>query len=247
MKLSIVIPVYNEEKTIAEVIKEVSAVVIPDPSTGSGQVKKEIIVVNDASHDATGDILQKMNKSFKDLVVVTHEKNKGKGAAVRTGFSRASGDYIVIQDADMEYDPQYFKKLLRPILDGKTEVVYGTRLKQFPKLAMHGTMGKTRFLLHFFGNRFLSLVTSILYLQWITDMETCYKIFPKKFLSTTTLKGNGFNFEPEITAKLIKAGYHIIEIPITTKPRGYNEGKKLQTVPEGIEAIKTLFKYRFSK
>jgi glycosyltransferase involved in cell wall biosynthesis len=240
MKLSIVIPVYNEEKTIAEVISEVSAVVIPS-------VVKEIIVVNDASSDTTGEILQKVKKSFKDLVVVTHEKNKGKGAAVRTGFAKATGDYIVIQDADMEYDPQYFKKLVQPIIVGKTEVVYGTRLKQLPNLAKHGTMGKGRFLLHFFGNRFLSLVTSILYLQWITDMETCYKIFPKKFLSTTTLKGNGFNFEPEITAKLIKAGYHIVEIPITTKPRGYNEGKKLQTIPEGIEAIKTLFKYRFSK
>ncbi len=247
MKLSIVIPVYNEERTVAEVIREVSDVLIDDPSTSSGQVKKEIIVVNDASSDKTGEILQRLEKSNKDLVVVTHAQNKGKGAAVRTGFAKATGDYIVIQDADLEYNPDYFKVLLKPILSGKTQVVYGTRLKKLPKLTQHGTMGKTRFLLHFFGNRFLSLVTSILYLQWVTDMETCYKIFPREFLRTTTLHGNGFNFEPEITAKLIKAGYHIVEIPITTKPRGYDDGKKLQTVPEGIEAIKTLFKYRFSK
>ncbi len=240
MKLSIVIPVYNEERTIAEVIKEVTSVVIPE-------VKKEIIVVNDASSDNTREILQKLVKSHKDLVVVTHDKNKGKGAAVRTGFAKATGDYIVIQDADLEYNPEYFKSLLKPIVSGKTEVVYGTRLKKLPQLTQHGTMGKSRFLLHFFGNRFLSLVTSILYLQWITDMETCYKVFPRQFLSTTTLHGNGFNFEPEITAKLIKAGYRIVEVPITTKPRGYNDGKKLQTVPEGIEAIKTLFKYRFNK
>lgn len=240
MKLSIVIPVYNEEKTVAEVIKEVSRVTIPS-------VSKEIIVVNDASSDGTKEILQKLTKSYKDLVVVTHDKNKGKGAAVRTGFAKATGDYIVIQDADLEYDPEYFKGLLKPIVSGKTQVVYGTRLKKLPKLNQHGTMGKSRFLLHFFGNRFLSLITSILYFQWITDMETCYKVFPRQFLSTTTLNGNGFNFEPEITAKLIKAGYHIVEVPITTKPRGYDDGKKLQTVPEGIEAIKTLFKYRFNK
>ena len=107
-------------------------------------------------------------------------------------------------------------------------------------------MHKSRFWIHFFGNRFLSLITSVLYIQWITDMETCYKIFPREFLSKVTLHGSGFNFEPEITAKLIKAGYRIVELPITTKPRGYEEGKKLQTVPEGIEAVKTLFKYRFS-
>ena len=240
MKLSIVIPIFNEEKTVAQVLKEVDDVVIPD-------VKKEIIVVNDASGDKTGEILKTLAKKYKDLVIITHEKNKGKGAAVRTGFAQATGDYIVIQDADLEYDPNYLKKLIKPILEGKTQVVYGTRLKQLPRLEGHGTMPKSRFLLHFFGNRFLSLITSVLYLQWITDMETCYKIFPREFLSKVTLHGQGFNFEPEITAKLIKAGYKIVELPITTKPRGYDEGKKLQTVPEGIEAVKTLFRYRFSE
>lgn len=240
MKLTIVIPVYNEESTIAQAIREVSDVVLKG-------VEKEIIVVDDASSDKTGEILAKLVKSNKALIVVTHSKNQGKGAALKSGFARATGDYIVIQDADLEYHPEYFKTLLKPILDGKTEVVYGTRLTQLPKLSGHGTMGRVRFLVHFFGNRFLSLITSILYLQWVTDMETCYKIFPRKFLDTILLTGSGFNFEPEITAKLIKAGYKITEVPITTKPRGYKEGKKLQTIPEGIEAVKTLLRLRFSK
>ncbi|MBI5045142.1 MAG: glycosyltransferase family 2 protein [Candidatus Levybacteria bacterium] len=238
MKLSIIIPVYNEEKTISEVVREVNDVVIPE-------VKKEIIIVNDCSTDNTESVLNKIKQASKDLIIINHEKNKGKGAAVRTGFSHATGDYVIIQDADLEYNPQDFKKLIKPIVKGEAQVVYGTRLKKMPDLSGHGTMSKTRFLLHFFGNRFLSLITSILYLQWITDMETCYKIFPRKFLKKVTLNGEGFNFEPEITAKLVKSGYKIVELPITTKPRGYNEGKKLQTFPEGFSALWTLLKYRF--
>lgn len=236
MKLSIVIPVYNEDKTVAQVIKRVADVSI-------SQVTKEIIVVNDASKDKTAEILISLAKKHKDLVVITHKQNKGKGGAVRTGFAKATGDYIVIQDADLEYDPIQLKSLVKPILEGKTQVVYGTRLKRLPHL--HAEESKPRFLLHFFGNRFLSLITSILYLQWITDMETCYKIFPRKFLSKVTLHGNGFNFEPEITAKLLKAGYKIIELPIKTKPRGYKEGKKLNTWRDGISALYALVRHRF--
>jgi glycosyltransferase involved in cell wall biosynthesis len=236
MKLSIVIPVFNEEKTIAEVIKQVRSVTIPS-------VKKEIIVVNDASTDKTKQVLSEIKKQSKDLEIITHDTNKGKGAAVRTGFAKATGDYIVIQDADLEYDPTYFVSLMEPIVQGKTKVVYGTRLKRLPHL--HGEESKPRFLLHYFGNRFLSLLTSLLYGQWITDMETCYKIFPREFLKSVTLKGQGFNFEPEITAKLIKNGYKIQELPITTKPRGYQEGKKLQTFPEGVSAVWTLIRCRF--
>lgn len=238
VKLSIIIPAYNEEKTITSILEEVQNVKIDS-------VDKEIIVVNDHSTDSTSKILEKIAKTNSVIKVFSHEINKGKGAAVRTGFEKATGDYVVIQDADMEYSPSYLVSLLKPIVSGEAQVVFGTRLREIPDLEGHGTMSKTRFLLHFFGNRFLSLITSILYFQWITDMETCYKIFPRIFLKKANLSGEGFNFEPEITAKLIKAGYKIVELPIKTKPRGYNEGKKLQTFPEGFIALWTLFKYRF--
>jgi len=237
MKLSIVIPVFNEEKTIEEVVRQVHDVSIP-------HVSKQIIVVNDASIDKTSIVLQKIKNKYKDIVILTHETNKGKGAALQTGFEKVSGEYVVIQDADLEYDPQFLIGLMEPIVKKEAEVVYGTRLKRLPHI--HNEESKPRFLLHYFGNRMLSLMTSILYWQWITDMETCYKIFPSVFLRNITLSGNGFDFEPEVTAKLIKKGYKIIELPITTKPRGYQEGKKLQTFPEGARAVWALIKYRFT-
>lgn len=236
IKLSVVIPVYNEEKTVAEIVKQVFDVEIPG-------VSLEVIIVNDASTDNTTIALRALARKYAHLVVVTHKENQGKGSAVRTGFAKAKGDYIVIQDADLEYDPQYFKSLLQPIIDKKTQVVYGTRLKNLPK--KHGSMSRFRFLIHFFGNRFLSLTTSLLYGQWITDMETCYKIFPREFLKNVNLTGQGFEFEPEITSKLIKAGYKIVEVPIMTNPRGTKEGKKLHTIRDGAHALLTLIKYRF--
>ncbi|CAN5172270.1 glycosyltransferase family 2 protein [soil metagenome] len=236
MKLSIVIPVFNEEKTIEILIKKVAAIDL-------SPMDKELIVVNDASRDKTSEKLLQLKKEIKDLQIFTHTANEGKGAAVRTGFEKATGEYIVIQDADLEYDPKQLVVLVKPIIQKKAEVVFGTRLKGLPHV--HGEMSRSRFLLHYIGNRFLSLVTSLLYGQWITDMETCYKIFPKAALKKFTLSGNGFDFEPEITAKLVKVGYKIVELPIVTQPRGYNEGKKLQTIPDGIKALLTLFKYRF--
>jgi glycosyltransferase involved in cell wall biosynthesis len=236
MKLSIIIPVYNEEKTLQEIVKKVDEVSV-SPSS------KEIVIVDDASSDTTPQILETLQKKYKDLTVITHKLNAGKGAAVRTGMKKATGDYIVIQDADLEYDPKDLKRLFSPIQQNTAKVVYGTRLKRLPNLKKEES--RPRFLIHYLGNRFLSFVTSMLYGQWITDMETCYKIFPRSFIQTTQIKGNGFNFEPEITAKLIKAGYKIVELPIKTTPRGYEEGKKLQTIPEGIEALKTLFRYKF--
>ncbi len=238
MKLSIVIPIFNEEKTISQLLQKVDKV-------DFGKVEKEIVIVDDCSSDGTSQILQKLKDKIKNLRIVTHEKNEGKGAAVRTGFQQAKGDYLVIQDADLEYNPEDLLKLLKPIVDGKTEVVYGTRLKRLPHLSKEER--RMRFLMHYFGNRFLSLLTSILYGQWITDMETCYKIFPRNALQKFSLSGNGFEFEPEITAKLIRYGYHIVEVPISTTPRGYEEGKKLQTVPEGFKAVWTLLKYRIIK
>jgi dolichol-phosphate mannosyltransferase len=229
MKLSIIIPVFNEEKTISEILKRVSEVKI------SG-VEKQIIVVNDGSTDATASRIQ-------NIKFIEHKINQGKGAAVKTGIKNATGDYIVIQDADLEYKPKDIEKLIKPILEGKSKVVYGTRLKRLPSFIKEERT--PQFLLHYLGNKFLSLLTSVLYGQWITDMETCYKLFPKKAVEDMSLNARGFEFEPEITAKLLKKGYKILEIPITTKPRGYDEGKKLSTFKDGAIALWSLLKYRF--
>ena len=232
MKLSIIIPVFNEEKTIAEIIERVEAVKL-------GNVSKEIIVVDDGSTDTT---LQKIPKDA--VILIKHPKNMGKGAAVKSGIGVANGDYVIIQDADLEYDPKDIPILLEPILNRKSKVVYGTRLNRLPHLKQEEKTG--RFLLHYLGNRFLSLVTSILYGSWLTDIETCYKIFPTKAGKKFNLRSKRFDFEPEITAKLLKSGYKILEIPITTVPRGYNEGKKLRTFHDGTIALWTLIKFRFS-
>lgn len=232
MKLSIIIPVFNEKKTILQVVDRVLAVNIPD-------FEKEIIVVDDGSTDGTVSELKKTKKQVK---IIFHEKNQGKGAAVKTGIENAEGDYIIIQDADLEYNPEQIKLLSGEIIKKNTKVVYGTRLNRMPHFNKEESRGL--FILHYLGNRFLSLITSILYGQWITDMETCYKLFPKSALNNIQLKARGFEFEPEITAKLLKKGYKILEIPISTKPRGYDEGKKLNTVKDGTIALWTLLKYR---
>lgn len=241
MKLSVIIPVYNEEKTIGEVLKRVSRIKIVGVSC-------EIIVVDDGSTDSTESVISNFHSQsglfpISNFKKIRHKKNLGKGAAVRTGIDNATGDYIVIQDADLEYDSVDIPRLIKPIINGRTKVVYGTRLKRLPHLS--GEEKTLRFLIHYFGNRFLSLLTSILYGQWITDMETCYKIFPTKALKTISLNSRSFDFEPEITAKLLKNGYKILEVPITTQPRGYEEGKKLNTVRDGAIALWTLLKYRF--
>lgn len=239
MKLSIIIPVFNEEKTIAKVLAKVSALKIP-------ATQKEIIVVDDGSSDKTASEIKKLIPKLagKNLKFKQHQKNMGKGAAVRTGINVATGDYIIIQDADLEYNPDDIPVLFKAVSDKKSEVVYGTRLNRLPNLRRDE---KTPlFLIHYFGNRFLSLITSILYGQWITDVETCYKLFPKKALRGVSLKSKRFDFEPEVTSKLLKRGYKILEIPIVTKPRGYNEGKKLNTIKDGTIALLTLLKYRIT-
>ncbi|MBU4017004.1 glycosyltransferase family 2 protein, partial [Patescibacteria group bacterium] len=167
----------------------------------------------------------------------------GKGAAIRTAIKASTGEYIIIQDADLEYDPRDYEKLLRPIIQKKAKVVYGTRLNRLPDFLKDERTA--RFFIHYLGNKILSFITSILYGQWITDMETCYKIFPKKAVNDMRLNAKGFEFEPEITAKLLKKGYNIHEIPISTIPRGYDEGKKLNTIKDGLKALVTLIKYRF--
>jgi len=233
MKLSIIVPVYNEEKTILDILNALDKLSIPS-------VTKEVIVVDDGSTDLTRNKLAQV----KWPKIIYHDKNKGKGAAVKTGIKNATGDYIIIQDADLEYDPKYIKSLIKPILEGKAKVVYGTRLKRMPNIASEERT--FRFLMHYFGNRFLSLLTSVLYGQWITDMETCYKLFPKSALSGVTINARGFEFEPEVTAKLLKKGFKILEIPINVKPRGYEEGKKLNTIRDGTKAFWSLLRYRFT-
>jgi len=237
MKLSIIIPVFNEEKTIAEILTRVNAVKIKD-------IEKEIIVVNDGSTDASASEIKNQKSKIKNLKVINHLYNLGKGAAIRTAIKASTGEYIIIQDADLEYDPRDYEKLLRPIIQKKAKVVYGTRLNRLPDFLKDERTA--RFFIHYLGNKILSFITSILYGQWITDMETCYKIFPKKAVNDMRLNAKGFEFEPEITAKLLKKGYNIHEIPISTIPRGYDEGKKLNTIKDGLKAFWTIIKYRFS-
>lgn len=235
MTLSILIPVFNEEKTITEILGKILKLHF--------SVQKEIIVINDGSTDGTDSEIKTFLKKNKNIVYLNHIVNLGKGSAIQTGLQNARGDYVVIQDADLEYDPSDIPRLFSYIQNDAAQVVYGTRLKRLPDIANEES--NPIFLLHFFGNRFLSFITSLLYGQWLTDMETCYKIFPKKAIEHITLRSKHFEFEPEITAKLLKKGYKIIEIPISTIPRGYHEGKKLRTFHDGCIALWTILKYRF--
>ena len=234
MKLSIVIPVYNEEKTIEKVLEELALVKF----TG---IAKEIIVVDDCSSDKTFQIVSEYKG--KKIKFIRHISNMGKGSAVRTGFGMATGDYVLIQDADLEYHPSDIVKLLQPLKENNNTVAYGTRLKRLPNLSRDERT--LRFFIHYVGNKFLSLLTSILYGVWITDMETGYKLFPFSAIKKIQIKARSFDFEPEITAKLLKNKYKIIEVPISTNPRGYEEGKKLNTIRDGLIALWVLIKYRF--
>ena len=225
MKLSIVIPVFDEKNTIKEILRQVRAVDL-------GDIDKEIIVVDDCSTDGTIDILKlEVDSSLK---VLYHKQNQGKGAAVRTGFASATGDLIIIQDADLEYDPEDYMKLIQPVLKGKATVVYGSRFT-----------GERRNMLywHYLGNRFLSLVTNVLYNTTISDMETCYKLFTKEALEGLVIKANKFDFEPEITAKILRKGIRIYEVPISYTGRESHEGKKISW-KDALPALWALAKYR---
>lgn len=228
MKLSVVMPVYNEKTTIKEILRQVRAVDL-------GDIDKEIIVVDDCSTDGTCDILKL--EADSSLKVFKHEKNMGKGAAVRTGIGQATGDLIIIQDADLEYDPEDYMKLIEPVLKGKAKVVYGSRFT-----------GERRNMMfwHFVGNRFLSLVTNVLYNTTISDMETCYKLFSSDIIQGITIKSNKFDFEPEITAKVLRQGVRIYEVPISYAGREAHEGKKISW-KDAFPALWALAKYRFVK
>lgn len=228
MKLSVVMPVYNEKNTIKEILRQVRSVDL-------GDLDKEIIVVDDCSTDGTGDILKL--EADSSIKVIRHKKNQGKGAAVRTGLAGATGDMIIIQDADLEYDPEDYLKLIDPVLKGKATVVYGSRFT-----------GERRNMLfwHYVGNRFLSLVTNVLYNTTLSDMETCYKLFSREAIEGIKIKSNKFDFEPEITAKVLRRGVRIYEVPISYAGREMEEGKKISW-KDAFPALWALTKYRFVK
>jgi glycosyltransferase involved in cell wall biosynthesis len=224
MLLSIIMPVYNEASTFLQVLERVRAT----------PYEKQIIVVDDASSDGTRAIIEKLEG--KGIEKYFHEKNQGKGAAIRTGWSHASGDVILIQDADTEYDPADYEVLLRPILEGKADVVFGSRFVGYPRRVLY--------FWHSLGNRLLTLLANMLNDLNLSDMETGYKVFTRQVRDTITPKSNRFGFEPEFTAKVAKHKFRIFEVPISYYGRGYKEGKKI-TWKDGFAAFYWIIRYRF--
>jgi glycosyltransferase involved in cell wall biosynthesis len=227
-KLSVIVPVFNERTTLVEVIRRMRTVELPDG------IEREIIVIDDGSTDGTRDVLRQLGDST--VRVLKHETNRGKGAAVRTGLQVASGDYILIQDADLEYDPEDWPKMIAPVQRGRARVVYGSRFT-----------GERRnmLFLHWVGNRLLSLVTNVLYNTTLSDMETCYKLVDRSLMLELGLRSDRFDIEPEITAKILRRRIRIYEVPISYMGREFDEGKKI-TWRDGFAALWALAKFRFA-
>ncbi|MBS3135491.1 glycosyltransferase family 2 protein [Candidatus Woesearchaeota archaeon] len=223
VKLSIIIPVYNEKNTILEVLKRVEKIKLKG-------IIKEIIIVDDCSTDGTKEILKKLKRHK----VYFHEKNLGKGAALRKGFMHASGEIIITQDADLEYNPEDYPIILEPLMSNKSDIVYGSRF-----LGKHNP----RYRLFYYGNKILSLFTSVIYGKKVTDMETGYKAFRRSILKGINIISNGFGFEPEFTAKVLNKGYKIIEVPVRYKCREFSEGKKISW-KDGVMAIYYLIRFK---
>lgn len=224
LKLSVIIPCYNEKNTVATVVERVRKV----------GLAHEIIVVDDGSTDGSREVLASIDPK-DDLKIIYHPYNQGKGAAVRTGFNAATGDVFLIQDADLEYDPREYPVLLRPIEEGIAQVVYGSRFLGGPRKAM--------FFWNMVANRTLTFITNLLYNAILSDMETCYKVFRAEVVKGIPLRSRRFDFEPEVTAKILKRGYRIYEVPISYNGREWEEGKKISW-KDGVIALWTLFRYR---
>ena len=222
--LSIIVPVFNEERTISEILHRVRAV----------PIRKEIIVVDDFSTDGARDAL-KREEEHDDTRVVLHPQNRGKGGAVRTGLGQVTGDIVIIQDADLEYDPRDYHALLRPILEGRSKAVYGSRF-----LGEH----KAMYFWHALGNKFLTLVTNVLFDTTLTDMETCYKVFTKDIAASLNIQQMRWGIDPEITAKILRQGHRIYEVPIAYNGREFWEGKKISW-KDAFVVLRTLMRYRF--
>jgi glycosyltransferase involved in cell wall biosynthesis len=244
VKLSIIMPVYNEKTTLEEIVNRVRAVDLTvNERGGNGMLDgpvtlaREIVIVDDGSTDGTREILDRWRaQKAPDLCIVYHQQNGGKGAALRTGFQHASGDILIIQDADLEYDPRDYVKLLEPLLEGRAPVVYGSRFMGGPRAAMSLT--------HTLGNKMLTIITNLLFGTALSDMETCYKCFRCDVIKDMPLHSRRFEIEPELTAKILKRGYTIYEVPISYNGRAFHEGKKISW-QDGFSAIWTLTKYRF--